>query len=85
MWLIDREVRPFTRVRDRSASELHGEEERRRGRKARSDEVATCLLRRDLPAAVSVRREDRAARNRRRVVMVFLLMVGWWVAGRLTL
>jgi len=81
MWLIDRDVRRFSLVRDRAVSELHAEEDRRQGRRARSDEVATCLLRRDLPAAVSVRREDRAARNRRRVVSIFLLLVTWWVAG----
>jgi hypothetical protein len=84
MWLIDRDVRRFSLVRDRVGSELQ-EANRQPGRRARSDEVATCLLRHDLPAAVSVRREDRTARNRRRVVVVFCLLVAWWIAGRVTL
>ena len=82
---IRKDVRRFSRVGDASAAEILAEAERRRGRRATSDHVATCLLRHELPAAVSVRREQRVARNRRRVVIAFAIMVLWWVYGWFTL
>jgi len=80
-----RNFRLFAGEKDSTIAEILVEEERRRGRRATSDHVATCLLRRGLPAAVSVRREDRLARNKRRVVLAFGLLVIWWLAGELYL
>ncbi len=72
--------RSFWHPRDQVLAAI--EDDRRHGRRASSDQVATCLLRRDLPGAVAVRRVDRVARNRRRVRLVAALLVIWWLSGK---
>lgn len=52
------------------------------GRYATHDRVAMCLLRKDLDSFLPVRRENRIARNRRRLKFVFGLCILWWLAGR---
>ena len=72
--------RSFWHPRDNMLALL--EEDRRHGRRASSDQVATCLLRRDLPGAVAVRRVDRVARNRHRVKLLAGGLAVWWLAGK---
>jgi len=55
------------------------------GRFAKSDQVASCLLRREYAGAMPVRREVLVARNRRRLKLLFAAVILWWIAGRLTL
>jgi len=52
------------------------------GRYATHDRVAMCLLRKDIESFIPVRRENRIARNRRRLKFVFGLCILWWLAGR---
>lgn len=66
--------------RDKALQQI--EEDRRNGRRASSDEVATCLLQRNLPAAVSVRRVDKVARARRRIRLLAGTLVIWWLIGK---
>lgn len=56
--------------------------DQQQGRKADHDRVAMCLLRRDVESVMPVRREIRIARNRRRLKVVAVLMVLWWLTGR---
>ena len=55
--------------------------DRRFGRLAKSDEVASCLLRREYADALPLRHESLVARNRRRLKVVFVLVLLWWAAG----
>ena len=52
------------------------------GRQAVHDRVAMCLLRKDLESALPARREERIARNRRRLKLAVAMLVLWWVTGR---
>jgi len=80
MPLVQRDVRHFSSLR----RSLHRtvDSDRSCGRFARSDEVASCLLRKDYADAMPVRREVLVARNRRRLKLLFGLMLVWWLAGR---
>jgi len=83
MPLIQRDVKRFSKVRDPSHIEMLGDATRNRGRLAQSDQVATCLLRRNYASAMPVRREMRVARNRRRLKVLFVAVAAWWTVGRL--
>jgi hypothetical protein len=79
--LIHRDIKRFSTVKDVSRSDILSDADWRRGRFAPSDQVATCLLRKGYAAAMPVRREVRVARNRRRLVVAFIAVLLWWVAG----
>jgi hypothetical protein len=79
---VSREVSRFSHARDVVVSDTRAEQGRHSGRRARSDQVAACLLRRGMPANEPVRQRDQITRNRRRLVVLSLLMVAWWVCGR---
>jgi len=83
MPLIQRDISRFSSLRDVSRAEILADGKRRRGRFAQSDQVATCLLRRNYASAMPVRREMRVARNRRRLKLVFIAVGAWWAIGRL--
>jgi len=51
------------------------------GRQARHDGIAMCLLRKDIVQAMPMRRVHRVARNRRLLVLVWILVVLWWILG----
>ncbi len=80
MPLVQRDIKRFSAIH-RSLQGNIGSD-RSCGRFARSDEVASCLLRRDYASAMPVRREVLVARNRRRLKLLFALMLVWWLSGR---
>ncbi len=82
---VGRDIRSFSGLKDVSVSDILTEAKGKRGRRAQSDQVARCLLRNDLREAMPLRREDRIARNRRRIIAVFLLFLLWWGLWRLFL
>jgi hypothetical protein len=51
------------------------------GRVARSDQVASCLLMREYEGAMPVRREVLVSRNRRRLKVIFIFTIVWWIIG----
>jgi hypothetical protein len=51
------------------------------GRSARHDGVAMCLLRKDIQQTMPLRREHQVARNRRLLILVWILVLQWWVIG----
>ncbi len=55
------------------------------GRKARHDQVAMCLLRKDVEHVLPARRASRIARRRRQLVISGILLCLWWLGGRLFL
>ena len=55
------------------------------GRKARHDQVAMCLLRKDVEHVLPARRASRIARRRRQLVISGLLACLWWLGGRFLL
>lgn len=77
MPLVQRDIRRFSSA-DRSLRS-----DRSNGRFAKSDEVASCLLRRDYADAMPVRHEVQLARNRRRLKLLFALMISCWIVGRI--
>ena len=81
MPLIHRDIKRFSSVHRAPSIEVV-ESDRRCGRFAKSDQVATCLLRRDYASAMPVRREVQVARNRRRLRMAFVAALVWWGLGR---
>ena len=83
MPLVQRDITRFSSVRDVSRAEILADSKQRRGRFAQSDQVATCLLRRNYASALPVRREMRVARNRRRLKLAFVIVCTWWGIGRL--
>jgi len=83
--MVGRDIRSFSDLKDISISDLLVEAKGKRGRRAGSDQVARCLLRNDLRDAMPIRQEERIARNRRRLIAVFLLLLLWWSVGRLML
>ncbi len=82
MPLVHRDIKQFSKVRDASHVDVIVESDRRCGRFAKSDQVATCLLRKDYAAAMPVRREVQVARNRRRLKLAFTAAVIWWGVAR---
>lgn len=82
MPLVHRDIKRFSSVRDVTHADILTEKDRHCGRYAKSDQVATCLLRRrGYNSALPVRREERLARNRRLLKLCFTVVVLWWVAG----
>ena len=79
---VTREISRFSHARDSVGADLQAERGRHVGRRARSDQVAACLLHHGLTDNGPVRHRDQIARNRRRVIGMFVLVVGWWVCGR---
>ncbi len=55
------------------------------GRKARHDQVAMFLLRKDFGTVLPARRAIRVARRRRELVLLALCTILWWIAARLLL
>ncbi len=82
MPLIHRDIKRFSAVSDVSHVDVVVESDRCSGRFAKSDQVATCLLRRNYASAMPVRREVRVARNRRRLKFAFMAVLVWWGLGR---
>ncbi len=82
MPLIHRDIKQFSAVSDVSQVDMVVESDRHCGRFAKSDQVATCLLRRNYASAMPVRREVRVARNRRRLKFAFVVVLLWWGSGR---
>jgi len=80
MPLVQRDIRHFSALRNSMHSNI--ESDRSCGRFARSDDVASCLLRKDYADAMPIRREVLVARNRRRLRLLFALMIVCWMAGR---
>ncbi len=80
--LIHRDIRQFSAMRDSSHANILSDVDWRRGRFAPSDQVATCLLRKGYAAVMPVRKEVRVARNRRRLMLAFIAVMAWWIAGR---
>ncbi len=80
MPLVRRDIKRFSAVHKAMQGSILSD--RRCGHFAQSDEVASCLLRRDYADAMPVRREVLVSRNRRRLKLIFALMLVWWVAGR---
>ena len=83
MPLVRRDIKQFSSVYNASESDSLSDVSWRRGRFAQSDQVATCLLRRNYASAMPVRREMRTARNRRRLKFIFFAVCVWWAAGRI--
>jgi len=65
--------------------DVQADRDQQQGRFAVHDRVAMCLLRRDLDSVMPVRREVQIARNRRRLKVVFALVIIWWLGGRFLL
>lgn len=65
-----------------TAFDVHSDRDQQRGRFASHDRVAMCLLRKDFESAMPVRREMLVARNRRRLKLLFGLILVWWLWGR---
>jgi hypothetical protein len=82
MPLVHRDIKRFSCVREASHVDVVVESDRRCGRFAKSDQVATCLLRRNYATAMPVRREVQVARNRRRLKLAFVATLVWWGLGR---
>ena len=80
MPLVQRDIRQFSSIRRAMQGSIGSD--RSCGSFARSDDVASCLLRRDYADAMPVRREVLVARNRRRLKFLFVVMLAWWAAGR---
>ncbi len=68
-------------LRDVTISDIRHEQGRRAGRRAQSDHIAGCLLRRDLPRAVPMQPTDHLGRNSRLVALVFGVAIVWWAVG----
>jgi hypothetical protein len=79
--MVQRDIRKFSALSSMDDSIAP----QRRGRIARSDQVASCLLMREYAGAMPVRREVMVARNRRRLKIVFGLVLVWWGVGWLML
>jgi hypothetical protein len=83
MPLIRRDIKHFSTLPDASHSDMLSDANWKRGRLAKSDHVASCLLRRNYASAMPVRREVRIGRNQRRLKLLFATVALWWIAGRL--
>lgn len=84
--LIGRELRREGRLL--SHLEAFGplsDRDQQRGRFAAHDRIAMCLLRKDIESALPARREISITRNRRRLKVIFILCILWWIAGRFLL
>ena len=51
------------------------------GRQARHDGVAMCLLRKDISHAMPMRKVHKVRRNRRILLLLWILVLLWWVLG----
>ena len=80
MPLVQRDIKYFSSLRKSMHRNI--DSDRSYCRFARSDDVASCLLRKNYAGAMPVRREVLVARNRRRLKLLFALMIVWWLAGR---
>ncbi len=65
-----------------AASPLLEDRARQRGRMAKHDRVAMCLLGKGLESALPARQALRIACNRRRLKLALFLLIAWWVGGR---
>ena len=81
MPLVQRDIKRFSPLRDPLPDGLPLMSEERNGRLAKSDQVANCLLLREYADGLPLRHEALVARNRRRLQIVFLAVLLWWIAG----
>ena len=85
MPMVQRDIKRFSGGGDVLGGRAPLPSDRRFGRFAKSDEVAACLLLREYSDAMPLRHEAMIARNRRRLKIIFGLMIIWWIAGWLLL
>lgn len=85
MPLVQRDIKRFSSVRNSLQNGIAVCSDRGCGRFAKSDQVASCLLRREYAGAMPVRREVLVARNRRRLKLLFVCVLLWWVAGLISM
>jgi hypothetical protein len=85
MPLVQRDIKRFSTMRDPMSGSDGILSDRSYGRLAKSDQVAACLLRREYADALPLRREAMVARNRRRLRVLFAVVLLWWVVGWMTL
>ena len=85
MPLVQRDIKRFSTMHDPLGNGIPALSDRRNGRLAKSDQVASCLLRREYADALPLRHEALVSRNRRRLRVLFALVLLWWIAGWLTL
>ena len=81
MPMVQRDIKRFSGGGDALGDLAPLPADRRFGRFAKSDEVASCLLQREYTDAMPLRHEAMIARNRRRLRIIFVLTVLWWFAG----
>ncbi len=80
---VSREISRFSHAPNTVVADIQTEQGRHIGRRARSDQVAACLLHRQLPASKQAPQRNQISRNRKRVLLAAAATLAWWIFGRL--